>query len=348
MTHESIQQYDKSGMKKLLQDFHLQVSEAVDIGNSISIPISASEIDSIVVTGLGGSAIGGDTLRSYLAGTLKIPLFVNRHYTLPAFVNNRTLVIVSSYSGNTEETIAAHLEAVKRKARILCISSGGKTTELASKYRQPIITIPRGYPPRAALGFSFFPVLMALTAMKLISSQEKDIRETIRLLKKNAKSYSSLDKQNRSLEIAKHLYTKLPIIYSSADRFDVVNLRWRGQLAENAKMLSFGHVLPEMNHNELVGWKVLRRIMQDMVVVFLKDRGDHKRVQLRMKITKDVVDQYASSVVEVASEGISLLARMFSLIQLGDWVSFYLAILNGVDPTPVRIIDYLKNELEKV
>jgi len=335
-------------MKQLLQDFHRQVSEAVEIGKAAAIPFTASDIDTLVITGLGGSAIGGDILRSYIAGTCKIPVVVNRHYILPDFVNERTLVIVSSYSGNTEETIAAHLEAIKRKAMILCISSGGQTTELAVKHRQPIIAIPRGFPPRAALGYSFFPVLTALAAMKLIPSQDKEVRETIRLLKKNARLYTALDKQNRSLEIAKHLYTKLPIIYSSADRFDVVNLRWRGQLAENAKMLSFGHVLPEMNHNELVGWKVLRRIMQDMAVVFLRDKGDHKRVQLRMKITKDVVDQYAASVIEVQSEGTSLLARMFSLIQLGDWVSFYLAILNGVDPTPVRIIDYLKNELDKV
>ncbi len=119
-------------------------------------------------------------------------------------------------------------------------------------------------------------------------------------------------------------------------------------MAENAKVLAFGHVLPEMNHNELVGWKVLRRIMQDMVVIFLRDKGDNPRVNLRAGITRDIVNHYAASVIEVESEGKSLLARMFSLIYLGDWVSFYLAILNGIDPTPVKVIDYLKGELGKV
>ncbi|MBI3765504.1 MAG: bifunctional phosphoglucose/phosphomannose isomerase [Ignavibacteriales bacterium] len=277
-----------------------------------------------------------------------MPFVVNRHYFLPEFVNDRSLVIVSSYSGNTEETIAAHADAAKRNAQVICISTNGETELMAAKFEQPLITIPKGLPPRAALGYSFFSPLIALTALKLVSSKEKEIKETLSLLKKKSKVYSSLlSKQNQALEIAKQLYTKLPVIYSSADRFDVVNTRWRGQLAENAKVLAFGHVLPEMSHNELVGWKVLRRIMQDMVVIFLRDKGDHPRVQVRMNITREIVDQYAAKVIEVQSEGKSLLARMFSLIYLGDWVSFYLAILNGVDPTPVKVIDYLKNELAK-
>ena len=140
----------------------------------------------------------------------------------------------------------------------------------------------------------------------------------------------------------------MPIIYSPADRYDAVNLRWRGQLEENAKVLAYGNVLPEMNHNELVGWKVLRRLMSEMAVIFLRDRSDHKRVVLRMNLTKGIVSEFASSATEAWSEGKSGLARMFSLIYLGDWVSFYVAMLNGIDPTPVKVIDYLKWELSKV
>ena len=126
-----------------------------------------------------------------------------------------------------------------------------------------------------------------------------------------------------------------------------VNVRWRGQLAENAKVLAFGHVIPEMNHNEIVGWKVLQRQMSEMAVVFLRDKFEHPRIKERMKITKGIVSEFANKIIEVESEGTSLLARMFSLISLGDWTSYYLALLNGVDPTPVRIIDYLKWELSK-
>lgn len=349
MKESAIQLYDTSNMRKLLTEFPEQIEHAVRIGTSARVPYTKRSIDSIVVNGLGGSAIGGDLLRSYLAEDLKIPFIVNRHYYLPEFVDARTLVVISSYSGNTEETIAAHLDAVKRKAKVLCISSGGETSMLAKQYRQPLVTIPKGYPPRTALGYSFFPSLVMFGSMGLIKSREKDIRETVRLLKKKALVYSKLSgKQNLALELAKQLYNKLPVVYSSADRFDVVNTRWRGQIAENGKVLAFGHVLPEMNHNELVGWKVLKRHMQDMAVIFLRDKEDHDRVKLRMEITKSIVGEYASKVIEVQSEGTSLLARIFSVIYLGDWVSFYLAIMNGVDPTPVKVIDYLKNELGKV
>jgi len=148
--------------------------------------------------------------------------------------------------------------------------------------------------------------------------------------------------------MAQQFKGKLPILYSPNEHLDAVNVRWRGQMAENAKQLAFGHVLPEMNHNELVGWKVLKNLMKEMEVVFLRDKGTHKRVAMREDITKQVIARYASHVTEVWSEGTSLLARMFSIIQFGDWVSLYLAILNDEDPAPVAVIDYLKGELSKV
>lgn len=349
MKESSVQLYDPSHMRKLLVEFPDQIEQAVRIGRAAAMPYRAKNIDAIVLTGLGGSAIGGDVLRSYLADDLGVPFVVNRHYALPEFVGPRTLVIVASYSGGTEETIAAHQDAIRRKAKVLCISSNGETARIAAQKRQPLMTIPKGFPPRTALGYSFFPPLVALTKMGFIPSKEKEIRETVRLLRRLAGVYGSLaNRKNLALETAKKLYNKLPVIYSSADRFDVVNTRWRGQLAENSKVLAFGHVLPEMNHNELVGWKALKRQMEEMAVVFLRDAGDHERVKIRMEITKGIVGEYAAKVIELESEGSSLLARMFSLIYLGDWVSYYLALMNGIDPTPVRVIDYLKRELGKV
>ena len=349
MKQSSVHLYDRSNMRKLLEEFPAQIELAVTIGRRAKPPYRAKNIDAIVLTGLGGSAIGGDVLRSYLADELPVPFIVNRHYALPEFVGARTLVIIASYSGGTEESIAAHHDAIRRKAKVLCISSNGEVARLARAHRQPLITIPGGLPPRTALGYSFFPLLVALASMGFIPSKEKDIRETVRLLRKLSATYGSLtNRKNASLELAKQLYNKLPVVYSSADRFDVVNTRWRGQLAENSKVLAFGHVLPEMNHNELVGWKVLKRQMEEMAVIVLRDKGDHDRVKIRMEITKSIVGEYASKVLEVKSQGSSLLARMFSLIYLGDWVSFYLAVMNGVDPTPVRVIDYLKRELSKV
>jgi glucose/mannose-6-phosphate isomerase len=181
----------------------------------------------------------------------------------------------------------------------------------------------------------------------LIPSQDAAIRETIALLKRLSVKYRLTGQKNPALDLAIQLYNKLPVIYSSTERTDVVNLRWRGQIAENAKTLAFGHVFPEMNHNELVGWRVLRRLMEEIAVVYLHDREDHPRVTMRMEVARGIIGEYASKIIDVKSEGKSRLARLFSLVHLGDWVSFYLSMMNGVDPTPVSVIDYLKRQLDK-
>jgi glucose/mannose-6-phosphate isomerase len=343
-----ITRLDPSGMFTWLTEFPDQVRDAVSIGEKAKIRISTRGVEQILLTGLGGSAIGGDLLRSYLSGELRIPFIVNRHYFLPAFVSQKTLVIVSSYSGNTEETTAAHADAIKRKARVLCISTNGTVAKTAARHKQPLITIPPGLSPRAALGYSFFPLLVTLGNLGFIKPKKRDIAETIEKLTSNARIFGDPDAaKNPPLELARKLKGRLPVIYSPTD-LDGVNIRWRGQIAENAKQLSSGHVLPEMNHNELVGWKVLTSLMKNMAVVFLRDHGTHKRVQVREDITRSITLPLAESVTDVWSEGTSLLTRTFSLIQFGDWVSFYLAILNNENPTPVDVIDYLKGELARV
>lgn len=349
MTLEEIRRIDPNGMHQCILDFPKQAEEAFTIGKAAAMPIKPRGITSILLTGLGGSAIGGDLLRAYLSEELKVPMTVNRHYTLPAFVGTSTLVIVSSYSGNTEETIAAQKEATKRKAKILCISTGGAVTEFARKHKQPCIKIPGGLQPRAALGYSFFPLLVALAKGGFVRPKDRDIKETLALLKSKAQQYGNPEAaENPALALAQKFAGKLPIVYSSSHQLDAVNLRWRGQIEENAKQLAYGNLLPEMNHNELVGWNMLKEFLRATHVVFLRDKGEHKRVAVREKITRNIVAEYASGTSEVWSEGKSLLARMFSLVQFGDWVSFYLAILNKQDPTPVKAIDYLKRELAAV
>jgi glucose/mannose-6-phosphate isomerase len=349
MNIDDIKRVDPKGMYKWISDFPDQAETAVSIGREAKVKLNVKGIQNIVLTGLGGSAIGGDLLRSYLAEELKVPFIINRHYALPEFVGKQTLVIVSSYSGNTEETISSHKEAARRKAKVLCISTGGETAKMARKFKQPWIEIPPGLSPRAALAYSFFPLLVVFGKLALIKPKDKDIKEVIGLLKVKSKLFGNPEApENVPLRLAEQLKGKFPVIYSPAEHMDAVNIRWRGQIAENSKQLSSGHVLPEMNHNELVGWKVLSDLMKQMHVIFLKDAGTHKRVAIRGEITKQVVSQYAGAVTEVASEGKSLLARMFSLIHFGDWVSLYLAILNNEDPEPVAVINFLKEELAKV
>jgi glucose/mannose-6-phosphate isomerase len=349
LNEATLHRIDASNMRELLLRFPDQIEEAIAIGEKSSIRVDLSKVSSIVITGLGGSAIGGDLLRSYLADEVSIPIVVNRHYFLPQFVTKKSLVIVSSYSGNTEETIAAHRDALKRGARILCISSNGTTERIAKQHKNALIKIPGDFPPRAALGYSFFPILVTLIRSGLVRGRVRDLQETVGLLKKKAVLYGApTSSSNDALNIARELKGRLPVIYSTTEHLDSVNLRWRTQLAENAKVLAYGNLLPEMNHNELVGWNVLKKLMKGIVVVILRDAEEHPRVRVRLDLTKKVVARYSSHIIEVKSGGESLLARMFSLIYLGDWVSYYLALLNEVDPTPVKVIDFLKAELGKV
>lgn len=335
-------------MFRCVADFPLQVEEALRIGAGAPLPLTSSGVRSIVLTGMGGSAIAGDLLRSYVAEELQIPFLVNRTYRLPGFVDRDSLVIVSSYSGNTEETMASYRDATHREAAVLCITTGGEVERLALKHGHACIKVPPGLQPRAALGYSFFPLFLALSRMGFIKPRTADISETVVALKKKSLIYADLNNpENHALQMAKRLHGKLPVIYSASDRLDAVNVRWRGQICENSKHLAFGHVLPEMNHNEIVGWKVDRQLMKKMAVVFLRDVGTLPRVRVREEITKGIIQKKASIVLEAWSEGTSLLARIFSLVYTGDWVSYYLAILNNEDPTPVRVIDYLKSELAK-
>ena len=348
LTLDDIRRVDPTAMYSWLCDFPLQVEDAVRIASKAPLTLNTRGITSIVLTGMGGSAIGGDLARSYLSGELKVPLTVSRSYALPAFVGSKTLVVISSYSGNTEETLSSYRDAIRRKSRILCITTGGEVERLARKHGHACIKVPPGLQPRAALGYSFFPFLIALSRLGFIKSQRRDIRETISGLKFRSHIYRDpRNAGNLPLKVAAQLHGRLPIFYSASDHLDAVNVRWRGQVSENAKQLAYGNVLPEMNHNEIVGWKVDRGLLKKMAVVFLRDRGTHPRVQLREEITRRIIRSYASEVVEVRSEGRSLLARIFSLVYVGDWASYYLAILNRQNPTPVKVIEYLKNELAK-
>jgi glucose/mannose-6-phosphate isomerase len=191
-------------------------------------------------------------------------------------------------------------------------------------------------------------LLIAFTRLGLLKSKAKDLAETIDLLWRLSRRYGDTrSTSNRAIGLAQSLTGKLPVVYSSSEHLDAVNMRWRGQISENAKQLAYGHFLPELNHNEIVGWNVNRTLMKKMVVIFLKDRGVHARVRRREEVTKTIVRRHAATVLEAASEGSSLLARTFSLVHLGDWVSYYLALLNRRNPTPVKVIEYLKGELAK-
>ena len=348
MIKNNIKLYDISDMFSVLANFGNQIFEASEIGNGIVIGNSYESINKIIVCGLGGSAIGGDLLRSVLWYEIKIPILVNRNYSLPSSADSNTLAIFSSYSGNTEETLTAYEEAKIRGCRIICISSGGKLSLLAENDNNYLIKIPKGYQPRCAIAYSFFPLLILLSKLGLIGDKTDIIRKIINRVRNRSEIYTSQDENiNSPLKMAGHILGKIPIIYSSCDVLDIVNLRWKDQFNENAKMLAFGNVFPELNHNEIVGWQENPETLKKLAIISMKDIDDLPPIQKRMKITMEMISPLAGLFIEVDGEGSTKLERIFDLIYLGDWVSYYLAVLNKIDPTPVEKINYLKNKMSE-
>lgn len=327
-------------MKQLVQNFPSQLQEAMIIGQNYRFLTAKRSFANVVLTGLGGSGIGGTIAQNYLYDKLKVPFYVNKDYHLPAFVGKDSLVIVSSYSGNTEETLNALKLASKAKATIICITSGGKISEIAKKKKLDCILLPSGMPPRACLGYSMLQVLYTLQHFGLIDVPfEKEIKASIKLLKNEQRSI-----QAKARALAKKMVGKTPIIYSSAD-YEGVAIRFRQQINENGKMLCWHHAIPEMNHNELVGW---RDKDDNKIVIILRNDSDYERIQLRMDINKNIIKQYTKNIVEVISTGKTYWEKAFYLIHLTDWVSVYLAEYREHDAVEVKVIDYLKGELAKV
>ena len=342
---------DPGGMYHSIAGFPDQINEAVAIAEKFQLnPDSFYGIENIILCGMGGSAIGGDLARTLLSSQLKIPFYICRSYNLPGFAGEKSLVVGSSYSGNTEETLSAFRQALELGCKTMIVTTGGQLLEIAQKNDIPAVLLPGGLQPRAALGYSFAPIMLALNKIGLSEYSAVDFRQLADFLKGRIThlEIETDSDQNHAKQLAMRLYGRIPIIYTGPELFDVVGTRLKGQICENAKMLAFNNQFPEFNHNELVGWKVLNSFRDYLRVLIIRDEDDHPRVAARMDIVKEVIKKTGVDVFEIKSEGDNRLQRIFSLIQLGDFLSFYLAILNKVDPTPVEPIETLKKELAKI
>ncbi len=307
-------------------------------------PHRPSDFDGIVIVGMGGSAIGGDLLRAFAEPTSPLPIFVRRDYDLPRWVGERTLVIASSYSGNTEETLSSLAEAFERKATVYAVTSGGELLEEAQVRGIPHVLLPGGMQPRAALGYSFAALLRIAEKLGLVDVTEDQLNETTDLLGKGASVFTSSN--SIAGQIAEQLHGRMAIIHTGPGLLQPVGLRWQTQIHENSKQLAFGREYPELNHNEIVGWEQApSALRKQLAIVALRDSGDHPQVHRRMDITKELLEQRAGIWVDYESNHTNRLARMLTSVQLGDWVSFHLAMRAGVDPTPVDTIEQLKSAL---
>lgn len=346
---EQIRETDPSNMYNMVFDLPEQIEAAIKIGLAWEInPDDFADIKNIVLIGMGGSAIGGDLARSFLSSRLLVPFQVCRHYNLPEYVDDETLVVVSSYSGNTEETLSAMQDALDRKSMIAGISTGGMLKEVADLNEIPVAILPDGMPPRAALGYSLVPLLALFEKIGLVKGVMDEVKQMALRLGEYRDSYieDSPAEKNMAKKLAQRIRGKIPIIYSGPTLIDAVAVRWKGQICENSKILAFSNQFAEFNHNELVGWSEnIREIGSHLVVLILRDFDDHPQIKARMDIVKGIIETFDVEVIELYSRGDSPLERMFSLIQMGDFVSYYLAILYKTDPTPVKVIEFLKNTL---
>lgn len=303
--------------------------------------------DNIVVSGLGGSAIGGDILRTLAAAQASMPILVNRDYNLPAFVNEKTLFAAVSYSGNTEETLSAYQQARQAGADIICLTSGGKLAEQASADGYSVIKVPGDLVPRAATGYLFAPLALFFEQIGVLNGVRGEIEETAAVLKQQRQTLNPQvnSPENQARRVAERLRNALPVIWGSSGLTEAAALRWKAQINENAKSPAYYNLFPELNHNEIVGFEVPADLLALMVVIILRQPGDSERIQKRMAITRQIVQERVKDVIEVFSLGESFLARFYSLVYLGDYTSVYLALEYGINPTPVEVIDYLKAEL---
>ena len=292
---------------------------------------------------MGGSAISADLFANFFKDELEIPFVVNRSYTLPAFVNKNTLLIVSSYSGNTEETISVFKSALKTKCRIVCITTGGKIENIAKKNKVPVVKILPGYQPRYALGLSFFTLLKVLTRIKIINVKPGLVNSIIKLYKDKSKLYSK--EKNSALSYAEEILGYIPVVYSVEGFTSSVGYRLKSQFNENSKLLAFHNVLPEMNHNEIVGWESFDEKQFQTRIINIVDKVYPARVKKRLDIMNEITSDSKVGVINLESHEKSFKVRLMDLIYLCDWITYYTAVLRGYDPSEIRNIDLLKEKL---
>lgn len=343
-----IRELDKNQMLELIYTFPEQCEQALKIARESIRGLRFHNIINVVITGLGGSAIGGDLVKMITLNRSMIPITVNRDYNLPGFVDEKTLVIASSYSGNTEETLSAYEQAKRKKAKIVVITTGGELKKKAMVDEFPVITIPPGLPPRAALGFSFVPLLVILVEQGLVPRNYFDFEEAIKLLRETREELipKTAEKNNPAKTLARRLHGKLPVIYGVSGITDIIATRWKGQMNENSKHPAFFNAFPELNHNEIMGYEGDENILKSLEIIVLRSPKESDRITKRIDITIDLIKDVVSGITEIWPKGKTSLEHVLYQIMYGDYVSTYLAILNQKDPIEINFIDILKKRMK--
>jgi len=344
---EVIRRIDSSGMLDTVERMPDQMEDALGLMEGIE---GKEGISNVIISGMGGSAISGDMVQAWLKGSTQIPIYVNRDYDIPAWIGEKTLAIFISYSGNTEETLSAFEKAMSKKSICVGISSGGILEEKCKERGCIHIKVPRGYQPRAAIAYLLVPTIAILRAFKVITERSfSELKDAIMTLKSMKREIGKIrkEKDNKAKQIAREIHGTFPHIYGWSYLAPVAR-RWRTQLNENSKIIAREDLIPECNHNDIVGWSANREISKISSCIILRDKNEPEKIKKRIEFMKEIFKEGGAKVIEVEAIGRRKLSKMLSLLYMGDLVSCYLAIIRGIDPTPVTVISRLKEELSMV
>ncbi|MBI4320821.1 MAG: bifunctional phosphoglucose/phosphomannose isomerase [Chloroflexi bacterium] len=343
---EEIRRIDREGMIDRIAELPQQCADAWRMIENLQLPQEYSRVDQVLVLGMGGSAIGGDLARVLTADEMKVPMQVCRDYDLPGYVGPDTLVIASSHSGNTEETLSALEQATRRQSKVVAVTGGGKLRDIVRQQGYPLVFFSYQAQPRAALGYSFILLLGVLQKAGLIGDKSNDVREAVSVLETMRTDLGPEvpTTSNLSKQLAERAYGRLLFVYGGGMLSEVAR-RWKGQINENGKAWAVFEALPELNHNAVVGYEFPKDMAERIVLVFLDSPLIHPRIRLRHAITQEILARHRIEYHTVESRGASPLAQMLSGIYVGDYTSLYLSVLYEVDPSPVEVISYLKQRL---
>lgn len=341
---KAISNIDRSNMLSFCVETAKHYENAFKMAKTVT--VNYSKPNAIIVAGMGGSAIGGELLKDWTHNTLKIPVEVCKDYALPAYADEKTLNLIVSYSGDTEETLSIFLEALKKKCMIFCISSGGALREFAEKMNVTHLHVPYGIPPRAALPYLFIPLLVFMDKLGLASNVKTEISRAIEIMRQVCEENAPEKplRENFSKMLASNISGTIPVVYGFGIYRSVAQ-RFKQQFNENSKVPSKWDVFPELNHNEVVGWERAKSLSKCFSAIILRDSGEPEEIRCRIEATKELMLEKIAGIYEVWSRGEGRLAKMLSTTLIGDFTSVYLALLRGIDPTPVETINMLKRRI---
>jgi glucose/mannose-6-phosphate isomerase len=346
LSPEAVERADPSGMLRTVLDLGAQCRTGYERGRAVRGLPDAAGLTAVVACGMGGSGVAGDVLRALYRDRLGLPFEVVKDAVLPEFCGKDTLVVCSSFSGRTAETLACFDVASERGCRLLVVSSGGELSKLAGDRGVPVVTVPTDdIPgPRAALGLLLFATLGALELMGLVPAVAEDLEESLSVLSSLASELGSERSDNAAIELARWIGDRSAVVWGAEGLGSVAATRWKTQLNENAKTPAFASSLPELDHNEIVGWT--EGTGGRFVLLMLRHEGEHPQVALRFPASMEIASVSGIEGRDVWARGESSLSRLLSLVMMGDAVSVYLGVLRGFDPTPIENIERLKKVLE--